>query len=574
MSTVLKAPVQAGSGMSWLRGRVTRGADEWLSVGIAALLVGALVVFLAWPLSSILGKSVLDAQGSFTGFGLIVEAWGDVHLREATMNSLGLAACTTALVLPLALLAGFALQRSRLPGRYGLRLLLLAPLLTPSLMPAISLVYLFGNQGLLRGWLGSHSIYGPLGIVLGEIYNTFPHALLVVATALAGADARLYEAAASLGASKWRRFWTVTVPQARYGLVSAGMVVFTIVVTDLGVPKVLGGQTQMLAVEAYKQVIGQQNFSRGAVVGLMLMIPALLSVAVQRWLSRRQTAGLSGRSQMFKAPRNRGRDVVLGLCCGLMALFIVALIGVAITAGLMKMWPYQLSFTLEHFQFDDVDGGGWQAFYNSLRLALTTALVGTIAVFLSAYLGAKQRLPAPLPALLRGLSMLPMAVPGLVLGLGYIFAFNNPSHPLRALYGTMTLMVACTVVHFFTTAHLTLSTALRQIDPEIEAASRSLGRPWWSSARRVTLPLCAPALLDAARYFFVSSLTTVSAVIFLYTPDSVLASVSVLAMDDAGDTAAAAAMASLVVLSALLGSLLLQCLAYLLMRRHRSWRPL
>jgi len=549
-----------------------RTADERWAGALAWLLASVLLVFLAWPLASILVKAVQGPDGRLVGLDQLWALVAETRLRAALWNSVGLALVSSAIVLPLALGFAFALTRSRLWGLPLLRWLALSPLLAPSLMPAISLVYLFGNQGLLKSWLGSASIYGPLGIVMGEVFYTFPHALLILVTSLALADQRLYEAAETLGAGRLRRFVTITLPGARYGLVSAAMVVFTLVVTDFGVPKVIGGQTQVLALEAYKQVIGQQNFSKGAVIGLMLLLPALLSVVVERRVARRQVAAISGRSVAYQPPSNLWRDGLLALFCAATVTFLLAMLGVAVAASFIKLWPYQLELTLAHYRFDDVDGGGWAAFVNSLRLSACTALAGTTLVFASAYLTGKLNVPR-LPALLiRTLALLPMAVPGLVLGLGYIFCFNHPANPLHALYGSMALMVMATIVHFYTTAYLTVGTALAQMAPEIEAVGRSLRRAWWTSCWRITLPIAAPALLDAARFFFVSSMTTVSAVIFLYTPDTPLASVAVLAMDDAGDTAAAAAMATLILASSLLSTLGFGALGAVLQRRTQAWR--
>ena len=122
-----------------------------------------------------------------------------------------------------------------------------------------------------------HSVYGPIGIIISAVYAIFPHALMIVLTALLLADRRLYEAAESLGTSTWRKFFTITLPSARYGLVSAAMVVFSYTVSDFGIPKVIGGNFHVLAIDIYQQVIGQQNFNRGAVVGLILLLPVLLA---------------------------------------------------------------------------------------------------------------------------------------------------------------------------------------------------------------------------------------------------------------------------------------------------------
>ncbi|QDQ29196.1 putative 2-aminoethylphosphonate ABC transporter permease subunit [Chitinimonas arctica] len=549
-----------------------RSTDERLAGALVWLLALMLLVFLAWPLACILVKAVQDRAGQFVGMANMLAMAGETRLLDAAWSSCRLAGLTTILVLPLAMAFAFALTRSRLWGKPFWRLVALSPMLAPSLMPAISLVYLFGNQGLLKGWLGETSIYGPLGIVLGEAFYTFPHALLILTTSLAMADARLYEAAEVLGAGKLRRLLTITLPNSRYGLLAAAMVVFTLVVTDFGVPKVIGGQTNVLALEAYKQVIGQQNFGKGAVIGLLLLVPALLSCGVERWLAHGHGATTSGRSVGYRARRNPARDILLGLLCAGICLCLLLMLITAVAASLIKLWPYDLSLTLIHYDFDQVDGGGWQAFANSLELATWTALGGAGMVFLVAYLLEKTPAPRWPAAVIRTLALLPMAVPGLVLGLGYIFCFNAPGNPLHGLYGGMTILVAATIAHFYTTAHLTIGTALRQIDAEIEAVARGLGRAWWTSCRRVTLPIVLPALLDVVRYLFVAGMTTVSCVIFLYTPDTVLASIAVLNMDDAGDTAAAAAMASLIVASSLAATLLINLLGWWLKRRTQGWR--
>ena len=174
----------------------------------------------------------------------------------------------------------YALNRSCMRFKGFFRLIAMAPILVPSLLPGIALVYLFGAQGVIKGLLFGASIYGPIGIIIGSVFFTFPHAFLIISTALAISDARLYEAAVSLKASAWKTFWTVTIPGARYGIVSAAFVVFNLVITDFGLPKVIGGQFNVLAVDIYKQVIGQQNFEMGAVVSVVLIIPAILAFAI------------------------------------------------------------------------------------------------------------------------------------------------------------------------------------------------------------------------------------------------------------------------------------------------------
>ena len=238
----------------------------------------------------------------------------------------------------------------------------------------------------------------------------------------------------------------------------------------------------------------------------------------------------------------------------------------------MKFFPYNLTLTWAHYDFDTKGGGGWASYSNSIRLALLTAAVGTVIVFAGAYLVEKARGFALGRALFHFLAMLPMAVPGLVLGLAYIFFFNAPANPLNVLYRTMTILVVNTVVHFYTVGHLTALTALRQMDPEFETVSASLKQPFYRTFWRVTVPVCLPSTLDIAIYMFVNAMTTVSGVVFIYGPTTELASISVLNMDDTGEIASAAAMAMMIFYTNVGARGLHLLLARWLERRTQAWR--
>ena len=552
---------------------LTRPHDlgQLLASGFKWLLLCALVLGLLGPLLLILGQAAFTADGRWAGMQALVTLFSNINFLPMLGRSLWVSAVTALVTVPLAYVFAYALQRSCVPFKGLSRGIGLLPLLAPSLLPGIALIYLFGNQGLFKEWMDG-GIYGFWGILLGEVFYTFPHALMILLSALSQADARLYDAANAMGASRWRRFTSVTLPATRYGVFGALCLVFTLTITDFGVPKIVGGAYSVLAVEAYKAVVGQQQFGRGALIGLLLLVPALLTFAVDGWLQRRQRAQTSSRCEPYAARRDRRRDSLLLLALLAMCGAIVLMLAVAMGASLVKLWPYNLQLTWQHYDFDNMDGGGWLAYRNSLRLAVGTGVVGTVVIFSGAWLMEKTRGAPLLSSLLRMLCLLPMAVPGLVLGLGSLLFFNHPANPFNFLYGTMSLLVLCSVIHFYTTAHLTAVTALKQLDPEFEAASLSLKVPLVKTLVRVTVPLCLPQLLEILRYLFVSSMTTVSAVIFLYRPDTVLASVAVLNMDDAGDVGPAAAMSTLILLSSALASLLLHLAARGAVARTQGWR--
>jgi len=546
-----------------------------LTMGQGALVL-FLVLFLALPLIGILAKSVTDTDGAWAGLSVVGGIIGADGFLPMVGRSLTVGIVTMLLVVPCAYAFAYGLTRTRLPGKGLLRTIALLPLLAPSLLPGIALVYLLGNQGLLKGLTGGATIYGFWGIVVGEAFYTFPHALMILLTGLTLADGRLYDAARAMGAGPWRTFMTVTLPGTRYAVFSACCVVFTLTVTDFGVPKVVGGDYNVLAMEAYKAVVGQQNFPKGAAIGILLLLPALLTFVLDRRLRARQGAQMSGRAQAYAAGQNRRRDAAFLALAGVMAAFLLLIIGVAVWASFVKMWPYNLSMSLRSYDFDNMDGGGWLAWRNSLQLAFCTALIGTAVVFVGAWMMEKVPARGQVARGLRGvvsmLALMPMAVPGLVLGLGYIFFFNSPMNPLNVLYGTMPLLILCTVVHFYTSAHLTAATALNALDPEFEAASASLKVPRMTTFLRVTLPMCLPAALDVARYLFVSAMTTVSAVVFLYSPSTVLAAVAVLNMDDAGFIGPAAAMCTVIMASSATAALALHLASRALVARSQAWR--
>ncbi len=493
-------------------------------------------------------------------------------LFRSIQNSLFIALISTIITVSLAFGFAYALTRTLMPFKGVFKLIAMVPILVPSLLPGIALVYLFGNQGMINGLLMGHSIYGPIGIVIGSVFFTFPHALIIITTALAISDARLYEAATALRASPWKIFTTVTIPGARYGLISAAFVVFNLVITDFGLPKVIGGQYNVLAVDIYKQVIGQQNFEMGAVVSVVLLIPALIAFSVDRAVQKRQVALLSARSVPYEPKPDRKVDMSGLAFCVIVAIFILGLIGVCQYAALIKFWPYDLSLGLSNYNFDVMDGGGWDSYFNSIRMALMTAVAGTIIVFTGSYMVEKTQGFTYGRGLFQLLAMLPMAIPGMVLGLAYIFFFNDPANPLNSIYGTMAILVICSVTHFYTVSHLTAVTALKQMDTEFESVNASLKQPFTKLFARVTVPVCMPAILDISIYLFVNAMTTVSALVFLYSPDTSLASIAVLNMDDAGDVAPAAAMGMMIFYTNAAARLIHLAASRGLMARTQAWR--
>ncbi|AQW59807.1 putative 2-aminoethylphosphonate ABC transporter permease subunit [Vibrio owensii] len=553
-----------------LLGRVSR--DNLVLFGLLAGLSTMMVLFILMPLWAMLTKSVQNANGEFVGLANFATYFSSSSLWVSVGNTFTLGVIVTSVVGVLAFGYAYALTRSCMPFKGLFQILGTAPILAPSLLPAISLIFLFGNQGIAKEMLLGNSVYGVIGISMGLIFWTFPHALMILTTSLRTSDARLYEAARALKTSPIKTFFMVTLPAAKYGLISTLIVVFTLVITDFGVPKVIGGSYNVLATDIFKQVVGQQNFAMGAVTSIMLLFPAVMAFGADRWVQKKQKSLFDTRSVPYQPEPNKARDSICLVYCSIISIAVLAVLGMAVYGSLVTFWPWNKALTLNNYNFAEMSTYGWSPFFNSLTLAGWTAVIGTAIIFVGAYCIEKGRAFGPIRQVMQMLSVVPMAVPGMVLGLGYIFYFNDANNPLNVLYGTMAFLVINTVVHYYTVGHMTALAALKQLPSEIEATAASVKLPQYKLFFKVTLPVCLPAILDIATYLFVNALTTTSAVVFLYSTDTIPASVSILNMDDAGQTGAAAAMAVMIMIAAAIAKIVQMTLGKLLENRTQAWR--
>ncbi|WP_318477431.1 putative 2-aminoethylphosphonate ABC transporter permease subunit [Photobacterium leiognathi] len=541
------APLSLSTRLTIAKNAITK--KNLITLAILLFILFIMGFFVIAPLFSMLQKSMQNDAGQFIGLANFAEYFSSSSVWQSIRNTLFIGVTVTSMVGLLAFGYAYALTRSCMPLKGLFSILGTAPILAPSLLPAISLIYLLGNQGIAKDLLMGHSVYGPIGITIGLTFWCFPHALMIIKTSLRTSDARLYEAAKALNTSPIKTFFIVTLPGAKYGVISALIVVFTLVVCDFSVPKVIGGSYNILATDIFKQVVGQQNFAMGAVTSVALLVPALLAFIADRWVQKKQKGLFDSRSVAYVPKANIIRDSLCFLFCCLICLAIITIIGMAIYGSLVTFWPWNTALSLNNYNFEQFSASGWQPYFNSIKLGVLVAIFGTMTIFLGAYCIEKGRCAAPLRQLLQMFAIIPMAVPGMVLGLGYIFFFNNHHNPLTVLYGTMTILVINTVMHYYTVGHMTAVTALKQLPAEIEAISASLKLPQYKAFFKVTLPVCAPAILDIFVYLFVNAMTTTSAIIFLYSTDTMPASVSVLNMDEAGQTGPAAAMAVMLLLT-------------------------
>ncbi len=500
----------------------------------------ALLLFFVYPLATVFIQSVTRPDGH-VGFDNYARILASAGFWAAAVNSLTMTIATTISVLGLGLVIAYAVHRCKVPGRALIIGAVSLPLLAPSLVQGLGLIFLLGRNGVVAKATGLDiEIYGFWGLLIANGLYALPQAVLIIGAALRAADARIYEAAEIIGAPHWRQFIDITLPNIKFGLLSAGFIVFTVTITDFGNAATIGGDYAILATEIYNQSVGQMNFNLGAVVGIMLLLPTVLAFYLERVASQRQFGSVSDSALPLNPVYTPKRDIPMTIAAWLIALLPVMTVGIVIYASFVYLWPYRFDLTLRHY--DVKVAGGYDPLWTTIQISLIAATLGTVLLFALGL--AMQHLPRALSKPIYFICLLPASVPGLVLGLAYIFAFNIPELPLYALYGTATLLAICNAIHYWTQGFLTTMTGLRQVPPSLQETAACLGASAPRVVRDVVGPYMAPTLISVFFFLFMRSMVTLSAVIFLVTASVSVASVSIMRLDEAGFTSQAAAFAT------------------------------
>ncbi|WP_172132784.1 ABC transporter permease subunit [Bradyrhizobium aeschynomenes] len=530
------------------------GNDRLLITAAIVLPCLALLIFFVFPLAMMLWRSLVADDGSI-GFANYIALARTPGIIKATLNSLTLGLATTAICLVLGFVLAYTMTRTRVPGARIISGVLALPMLAPSLVLGLGLIFLLGRNGLISGMLGKRiDIYGFPGLLIADVLYALPQAVLILKAALAHADARYYDAAEVMGAGRWRQFFDITLPHVKFGLLSAGFVVFTVTITDFGNAAVIGGDYAVLATEIYNQVTGQMKFGIGAVVGLLLLAPTGLAVYIERVAAQRQFGGGSEGALPPQLSFVPARDVPLAIVTGLATFSVLAVIGVVIYASFMRLWPYRLTFTLKHY--DITLSGGYAPLWTSLLVSVVAAGLGTFLLFALVY--GIRRLPSWPAKIVYLVATMPVGVPGLVLGLSYIFAFNIAGSPLSVLYGSLLLLALCNFYHYHTQGFLTMVTGMRAVPPALEEAATCLGSGAGQVLANVIIPVMTPTLVSVFFFLFMRSMVTLSAVIFLVTPSLGIAAVSVMRLDEAGFVSQAAAFSTCIMAVVCTSALVMQ----------------
>lgn len=550
-----------------------------------------LIVAIVFPLGLLLTKSFENNSGEFIGLSNFKEYFSNKNLFISLKNTFSISIASSIISLILAFIYAYGVQRTTIKFKNIFKYIALMPLFAPTMMHGISLVYLFGRKGAVTtGFFDKIpqlafdiNLYGATGIIIAEVLYIFPQIFLVLNIALSTTDYRLYEAADMLGTSNFRKFFTITLPNMKYGMISSFIIAFILSFTDFGAPKVVGGNFSVLATDVYIKVVGQNNMSMGAVVSIILLIPSVAAFFIDQKIQKKQGVVLNAKSIPYTAKENKARDIFFYIYTILICLFIISIFVTIFVSAFSKLWPYDLSFSLNNFKFYDYNGGIEIFFKNSFILAVLSGIFGTFMTFMSAYLIEKKEKKTLKDKVIYFLSLVPLALPGMVIGISYIFFFNKSyftipflnisiMNPFNSLYKTIWIMVLANVIHFYSISFLTANTALKKLDKEFERVSLSMGIPWYKTFSNVTFPMCLESILEIFFYYFVNSMVTISALVFLYTSSLNLLSIAVINLDDTGEIAKASAMSIVILLTNIIIKIIYQIILKFLQKRKNKMK--
>ena len=529
--------------------------DKFIIPAVTIFIGLLLAFFMLFPLWSILTMSFFKG-GEFSLLNFTLENFQKYFTTSYTLNalwhSLYVSSVTTFIVTVIIFFFAYAMTRTTISGKAFFRNIIMMPLIAPSIVQALALIYLFGRNGLITAHLlqTDWNIYGSTGIIVSEVLYCLPHAFVILYTTLSAVDIRLDEAAESLGATPFKVFTRITLPSAKYGIFSAAALTFNLTITDFGNPVVIGADYNVLATEIYAQVTNLYRFDLGATISIILLVPSLMAFMLNYYISRKTFSMISGAAKPVIPPSRPLKKLVYKTYCSLISLSIILVFLTVVVGSFVKIWPYDWSLTFQHYHFPSI--GGYSAIWTSLWISLIVGIAGAFLTLIAGYV-METRKPY-FKQLIYLLSVMPAAIPGLVMGLGYILAFNKPYY---IFYGTPWIIVINVVICNFTLGILSSISNLRNIDPSIEEASISLGGDAIRTFFRIILPLSKVAFFQNFTYFFMRSMTTISAVVFLVSATVHLAAIEIIMLDNDGWTASANAMCTsiIVIVMAMLGIL-------------------
>lgn len=525
--------------------QMKRILNEPVLLSMIILVWVLLILFVIYPLFMV-GLKSFEPKPSRFGLDVYRTIFSKRYFIVPIFNTLKLGVVVACFGVLIGYVFAYSVVKANVPMKNFFRTVATFPIVSPPFVVALAAILLFGRNGLFTrkifGGVPPFEIYGFWGLVIVETLAYFPTAFLTLEGTLLSMGSDLEEASQSLGYGKWKTFWRVTFPLSMPGVLSAWLLVFSQSMADFGNPLVLGGKYHVLSVSAYLEITGGYRIPHGSALAIILLIPTLIAFFVQRyWLSRKSFVTVTGKSFLSKAMElPNWAKAILTFICFILTASIMLFYGTVLFGSFTKLWGVNHTLTLDNYKY--VFNFSWRYLRDTLLLAsIATPICGVLGIMI-AYLVARKEFFAR--RVMEAISLLPFAIPGTVVGIGYLLAFNQ--EPL-ILTGTALIIILVFVFRELPVGVQNGVAALYQIDKSIEEASMDLGCNSNQTFWRVTLPLLMPAFFTALFNAFVRSMTAISAVIFVVSAKWNLITVRILGAVSNGDLAQAAALSCVLI---------------------------
>ena len=485
-----------------------RNRELWLIfVGLAILFA----VFLAVPVLRLFVKSFWDENGlTWTYYTSVLHA---KNFGQTFANSFKVSAAAAALAVVVAFVMAYTIHYTKLPkwGKQILQAIAMLPMFLPTITYGFAIIYSFGKQGLLTRLFGRQffNIYGFGGLLIGYVIYTIPVAFLLIQNTMVYVDKKTLIVSKAMGDKALSTFRIAVLRPLLGTLAGAFIQAFFLSFTDFGIPASVGGKYDVIATTLYNEMLGGvPDFHRGAVVSIMMLLPSIVSILLLHFLERYNIR--YDRISDVELRPSILRDGAWGISSTALSIMILAVFAVIFVIPLVQNWPYQANFTLEHFREVFADSELQAVYIHSLLMAFLTALFGTLVAYGAALITARSTLPQGCKRIVDSIALVTNTIPGMVLGLAFLFSFSGTS-----LQNTLLLMILCNIVHYFSTPYLMMKNSLSKMNAGWEATAMLMGDSWIKTIFRVITPNAASSLIRVFSYYFINAMVTISALVFI-----------------------------------------------------------
>lgn len=484
---------------------------QWELKGIYGILFLIFAVFLCMPVIILLYKSF--ESGNSISLSNYINLLSNENFFEAFFNSFLVSGCSALVTTILAFMLAYTINFTNVSARLKkwIQNIATMPMLLPTITYGFAIIYTFGKQGLLTKIMHIQlfDIYGFNGLMIGYIVYTLPIAFLLVNNTMKFIDKRFIIVSKIMGDNDLKRFYMTVLSPMIPTLAAAFIQSFFLSFTDYGIPGAVGGEYKVVATMLYNEMLGSiPNFQNGAVVAMMMLLPSIISILLLGYLDRYNVH--YNKVSVVEIPVNRIRDTICKIGSILISCSILIIFAVIILLPFVQEWPYNLNMTLQHFTEALSSANLLSSYRNSLLVSLGTAFIGALVAYGAALVTTRSNLPAICRKSIDAISSITNTIPGMVIGIAFLFAFSGTS-----LQGTYFIIILCNIIHFFSTPYVMAKNTLSKLNKTYETTAMLMGDSWFKTIRRVVVPNSKSTILEMISYYFINSMVTISALIFI-----------------------------------------------------------